>query len=541
MVKAELTYNPYLMEISVRFNGQPPRINSLIEKYQNRPLQDWIDIIPKIFYNEMNGYDFELEFSGTLLDYDEVKTAFYKANVSEEQVIVFMKNELESREAKTKEIEHLLDWLKEHPNRKFDYDDFRQKYQGLFDDDYTYVILHGNSDNDEYEDVSIETVDSIEELEKTNLIHTPILFYISDETIGALSDDLKKLLARNDIDYKQLFFFISSNLQRDKVKRIIVDLGIKQPNIVANLFDEKVNKYFLLYPISDYIHSAIKSFREESGRISSMLEIENAKCESEGREIHMHLDEIENKLKALKTADEMIKQRDNLDIPQEFNSIKEKYLVLVSEWKNKKTKITREDEARNTAIEFNAYIHRIYGEFCSSIDDTVYRFADEIREMYSKCCDDAIGNKIAVNDIAFSDSDHPIITEQTLNLLNLKEEKYVIPETNFIGKLFKSTDNNTEKAPVLERTYYYQAWREHMAQTTLPAVDKLIATRFELLKKYYNDLADRYHNVIIGLIEEKTVEKDEVASKLSDEEKILQNDNDWLSEFVDQIKSIERS
>ena len=35
-VCAELTYNPYLLHTSVKFNGQTPRVNSLIEKYQNR-------------------------------------------------------------------------------------------------------------------------------------------------------------------------------------------------------------------------------------------------------------------------------------------------------------------------------------------------------------------------------------------------------------------------------------------------------------------------------------------------------------------------
>ena len=76
MIKAELSYNPYLCETEVRFNGQPPRINSLIEKYQNVVLQDWINELPQIFHDEMNGYDFELEFCGTELDLAEIEGAF---------------------------------------------------------------------------------------------------------------------------------------------------------------------------------------------------------------------------------------------------------------------------------------------------------------------------------------------------------------------------------------------------------------------------------------------------------------------------------
>ena len=76
MVKAELNYNPYLLETSIKFNGQEPRINSLVEKFQDDPLQSWVRRIPEIFYDEMNGYDFELEFSGTERDYQEVVHAF---------------------------------------------------------------------------------------------------------------------------------------------------------------------------------------------------------------------------------------------------------------------------------------------------------------------------------------------------------------------------------------------------------------------------------------------------------------------------------
>lgn len=39
MVKAELSYNPYLLETNIKFNGRNPRINSLVERYQQNILQ----------------------------------------------------------------------------------------------------------------------------------------------------------------------------------------------------------------------------------------------------------------------------------------------------------------------------------------------------------------------------------------------------------------------------------------------------------------------------------------------------------------------
>lgn len=93
-IRAELEYNPYLQTTKVLFNGNEPRINSLVEKYRGFILSDWVQEIPSIFHDEMNGYDFELEFTGTELDFEEVKRAFAEEGITEEQVRVFHKASL---------------------------------------------------------------------------------------------------------------------------------------------------------------------------------------------------------------------------------------------------------------------------------------------------------------------------------------------------------------------------------------------------------------------------------------------------------------
>ena len=42
MITAELNHNPYLLLTTVRFNGQPPRINSQVEKYESVMLKEWV-------------------------------------------------------------------------------------------------------------------------------------------------------------------------------------------------------------------------------------------------------------------------------------------------------------------------------------------------------------------------------------------------------------------------------------------------------------------------------------------------------------------
>ena len=104
MINAELSYNPYLKETDIRFNGQPPRVNSLVEKYQNMNLQSWISRIPKIFYDEMNGYYFELDFTGTQLDFEALCNTFRKAGITNEIVPIVHKELIGDRITKQKEV-----------------------------------------------------------------------------------------------------------------------------------------------------------------------------------------------------------------------------------------------------------------------------------------------------------------------------------------------------------------------------------------------------------------------------------------------------
>lgn len=168
MITAELSHNPYLLLTKVRFNGEEPRINSQIEKYEHLPLKDWVNKVPDIFYNEMNGYDFDMHFIGTKPDFEEVKKSFKKVGVSEEDVRLFHKNEIEDSETKSKEIDQLIRWIKENRNRKFDFEKFWDKYKELFENAYPYVVINGPMPECFDSSISPETVASAMELTNSN-------------------------------------------------------------------------------------------------------------------------------------------------------------------------------------------------------------------------------------------------------------------------------------------------------------------------------------------------------------------------------------
>ena len=145
MVKAELIHNPYLLITTVKFNGHSPKINCQIEKYEHQPLKNWVKKVPEIFFDEMNGYDFELYFTGTVPDYNEVKAAFESVGVTQEQVQLFHKKEIEDSITKSAEIDALLEWFRHNPNRRFAFDEFWEINKETFEVSSPLIVIGGTA------------------------------------------------------------------------------------------------------------------------------------------------------------------------------------------------------------------------------------------------------------------------------------------------------------------------------------------------------------------------------------------------------------
>ncbi|MDR1490472.1 MAG: hypothetical protein LBS65_08345 [Desulfovibrio sp.] len=204
-VKAELSHNPYLLETGVKFNGREPKINSLVEKYKSRKLQSWIAKIPDIFYNEMNGWDFDLDFSGTKIDFEYLQKAFDNVGVSRESVCLFHKNEVKDAGRKSAEISKLLSWFENNPNRKFAYAGFRESNTHLFDSGYSLVAVQAPLFEPAFDEVTVENVSNIAELEQAVLENTPILFYVNERNRREFRKNLADILSREDVIAEQLF------------------------------------------------------------------------------------------------------------------------------------------------------------------------------------------------------------------------------------------------------------------------------------------------------------------------------------------------
>lgn len=540
MITAELNHNPYLLLTAVRFNGQPPRINSQVEKYESVMLKDWIGKVPGIYHDEMNGYDFDLYFTGTKSDFESLRAVFVDNGISQDEVRLFHKNELEDAETKSDAIDSLVWWLRETPNRKFDFQDFYASHQEHFESAYPYIVINGSAEVDVHPQVSAELVRNAAELQDTVLTNTPVLFYLEPSTTKLSREDLKQILCRTDVRQNQLFFLLHPQLNEDQVRRVIMDLGVRKPQIVSSLGADEVLMYIRDYPITEFVRDSIQIFRAAIAPIEVKLESENRESELQNAEIHAQIDRYEEQLVLLKEADMFFTERDNFSTAHAFTDVQQNLFDNVTRWRNRKTKVVGDKECAEAAAAYDTDVARNMAEFVAAAERVYHTVAGEIRANFRKAYE---AQGMALDYEPTQTQLLPMTECESVSLyedlVGMKEITYEEQKLDFKA-LFRMPAIPEEREPVRVVTCYYAKWRDRVIHRISPVIFGWLEENIAHLLDYYNALAEEYHEHLTGLIEEQNRKKDEVSAQLSDDERKLQEDNDWLAEFKDKLTHIER-
>ena len=86
-----------------------------------------------------------------------------------------------------------------------------------------------------------------------------------------------------------------------------------------------------------------------------------------------------------------------------------------------------------------------------------------------------------------------------------------------------------------------EKWRDYVAEVIEPSADEMIDEVYSFLQQYYKLLSEAYITFIDAIIQKETAEKETVSSQLSEDEHLLQIDNDWYAAFCEMLQAIERS
>lgn len=74
MRKVFIRYNPYKVETLVKIDGKDIKSTSVFS-VGHKHLQEWVEELPSMLYEELNDREYELTFYGTTLDYEDVEAA----------------------------------------------------------------------------------------------------------------------------------------------------------------------------------------------------------------------------------------------------------------------------------------------------------------------------------------------------------------------------------------------------------------------------------------------------------------------------------
>ena len=539
MVNAELQHNPYLLETEVKFNGQEPKINSQIEKFENKLLADWVRDVPRMFYDEMNGYDFDLFFSGTEYDFQKLQQTFISLGVTPDQVRLIMRNELEDAEIKSNEIRELIEWLRENRNRQFDFDDFCDANRSLLEETFSCIVIRGKDEVPKDLTFTLENVKSVDEIAGTNLTYVPVAFVIEAETIQLFRNDLLALLGRKDVEQNQLFFCISPIMDKEYVVRFISDLGIEEPQIISRIDDGNVATYIKNYPMGAYVGEVIRVFEDKVNTLDDYLKAKNEQSVIENAEVYEQISELDDVIEKIKASDMCFVDFDNYSEGNRFDDLKIELEEMIRKWKSRKTKVVGDVEIDRNSTEYEQELARYLGEFYRKAIEYFgfekERIEREFSEIYLR---QPLDSEYKPEGIEVIIPDNVEVNGIKSVLLELQEERYE-EKTDFLD-FFKANSSTEPKELVRVVTCYLEKWREKAIELVIPVVEQYISESQENLKGYYDELARKYHAKLSELHEQKVNEKTGIASQLSEDERMLQADNDWLVVIKDQLARIER-
>lgn len=538
-----MSYNPYNLEIKILFNESLPMINSYVENFVNRKLQAWVDQLPEVFYNEMNGFDFDVDYSGTYSDFIEIKKVFLGKGISSKDVRFFHKNKLEEISKKDARIKYLTSWLKTNTNKRLDLT-FLEDNGELFDTNYSILNIFGNEDDFLVENyvVNIENINNTSEL-PSDLSNYPIVININHQNLQIINNIVKEIISHHEVYNSQLFFKLDTELDKKMIIRTIQDLGVINPIIIERLDDANVIYYLETYPILDNIQEILSLLSAKSIRIQKELEHEINTNKEKNKRIYDQITSFERSLIELKNIKDSISKSETYYTLDKINESTEEFINKIKNWRKRKVKITNDQEADQVIAEYNQAIQKYFLFYLEKISVIYDNERNQIKKSYHE-----VNYRTHFND-NFNPNYTNIIDIRSFMINDLSDDfkkcrqlTIVEKKSDLIGLINSFTKKESKEIieTVDNISYLYQDFRDIAIKHSKVIANNILESISNELNAMQDNLRQSYLKHIEKVMIDLNSKKDVLTNQLSDEELNLQKDNDWLEEFRTQLSLIER-
>lgn len=132
MKNVSITYNPYKLTTDITINGEKPKPNSSLN-VGGRRLQEWVERFPEILQREWKDNTFKICFTGTKVDFEDLKTVFsesdlkvsfdflQKADVDDVEIAIRnIYKEIQSKDVEELKDKRIVDAFERASNQQFE-------------------------------------------------------------------------------------------------------------------------------------------------------------------------------------------------------------------------------------------------------------------------------------------------------------------------------------------------------------------------------------------------------------------------------------
>ncbi len=318
MIEIEISYDPVKMHTEIKMSSKVLKTPNHIQKYLTRPFPELLPRLPGFLHDVLNGFGFELKFTGSRVDYLSLEKTFLDAGIGPGLVRIIHVNPppVSPGEKFKKNLKQLLRLFNENSHRLLKDRLFIDEAKEFLSRKYPAYVIIDNEDivPEEIEatlfKIQFNETDDINKIEG-NLKYIPILVYLNQQTVNTLPSVLEALAKRKDVNEKQIFFLFDLSVNKEQVLQEIPQYsayGIENPIAIENFQDEKIVRYIEQY-----------AFTYEMNKISGVVFSGLRQLEQEMRqEISDRDSQIQSRQEILDNAVKTIEQLDFIEKQFEY-------------------------------------------------------------------------------------------------------------------------------------------------------------------------------------------------------------------------------
>jgi hypothetical protein len=368
----------------------------------------------------------------------------------------------------------------------------------------------------------------------------PVILSVTMDNLALVEAVLRRLLNRPDFIQEQLFLNFEEPDHRDRIVREMQDMGLERPQLISSLSDEAFRHYFREFVVTGFVRVALSLFDDQVVKIETGLDGDKKSQAFENEDLMKELGRTDGEIQKVKDAIYALEQRDNLQLNSVLATNLFNFKEAIAGWNKRKAKFMKENDAKDGASQLVAYTNQILDTYAADVKQFFSAQKASIQE-------DLMRAYQLSGDLSFerggTDWESPILPTVALpdfrdELLNAKTVGAAGNDEDVLDAFLGIFGNKKDTAEQV--TYLLEDWRKIAIEKVVPISDRLTAEVIQQLTNFEMAVADELLRSLNDMLAKLTEDKESLSGELSEDMRLLQQDEDWLTTLKDQLFVVKR-